>query len=1331
MASPDRNLNTPVRFRAGGVLRPGDLYIRRSIDERALRVLREGEIVFALGSRQTGKSSLLRQLQRQLGASHRVAVISLDTPTTTDDGAQFAESVIDSLFKALAIDESESESVGARLRVLAPGLRIERVFEHVTKLDARPLVVLFDEVDSTQRLPKAVASDFWVSCRAVWQSLHPRVTFGFFGVMDPDLVAHDRERTPFNIGQRLSLDELPRDNFDLEQLRTLSDDPGKFLDEVFEWTAGHPYLTQKVFVARQDARQKSVEQHVREVFLLDGLTSDSCLRSVDNQFRGSSSAREDETALRLASARDDDREIGEMLAIYQRIRRAETVTELPADRVKRRLALAGLTAPRQTSSSSDRVLAPRNRIFESVFDDRWIEQKLSSLSRPLLDQTLRWIANQRNDSDLLRGAALEEAERHIASTPDITNDERQFVTASRVAADAEAARRRRSARLVGGVIVLLSVAGTVTSAWFAKEAVQQRDNARQERAAAQDAGELARVERDRAEDAGAAARAERDRAEDARVAALAAESTAQHATRVAQAAQREEMEQRRKAERAGQFARSAARRAEQSEVVARRNAVRAEAQALARLASDSVVHADTAQRTADATRDYPQLETETVSAEERGTVLESLSRAVRSAWDSPVVHSRGGIGPIQPGDSVELSTTGEQLIVVRAPSAATTATPTLLRWTEPWSGGPSQAFRDATPREVQWEPRSNTLFVSTDEGALYRWPSGSAPSRMIDEGCPIVRVSRVRSVLCVDGRADEGAWCSLSGACTAITTAPAVQWRESNSIAVASDARLLWLAAGEQSVLLRASSQRDGEWLRELLSVSSSARLADIRYVTAVDTHSAGLAAWISLDTRGDVVRWSTDLAVPRPARWRSAALQFPENYGLAAQRVVPAPDGYGALVLSAGRVALLSFDPRFVDETDARVLPGRDWVGVGWRDNAPVAISRDGSLHHWRRSESWSIATSMHTLRWTGWGTRDGRARYLATIDDTSMLTVRDADTARRIASFSADATSRPVWNSQGALAWTARNAVFVWSGIGALRSLPVGFDVTELQWFDTRTLQLVGDNGARRSLDIASGRVSEQVAAPCVQTGYPLREAGGRRVYDCAIATDGGSARQLFMDRTPLGAFNFSRLSAAAISGATTLWVGVAGIDGLLRFGQPLPSQPTTIALPTGSNVDNLDASATHLAALLRNGESASVWLRPLSESRTDASTWTATGGTFEGNTLLFQWLDEQRLLVATTRRIMVIDRRGDARSIAFEPSSGVFRHVASSPSGDRIVVTDSHGTSRIIALSHTTLAQILPPPSPPSSAQPTAMFVRPSITAQMIRFIRGNYREFCRNQ
>jgi hypothetical protein len=28
-------------------------------------------------------------------------------------------------------------------------------------------------------------------------------------------------------------------------------------------------------------------------------------------------------------------------------------------------------------------------------------------------------------------------------------------------------------------------------------------------------------------------------------------------------------------------------------------------------------------------------------------------------------------------------------------------------------------------------------------------------------------------------------------------------------------------------------------------------------------------------------------------------------------------------------------------------------------------------------------------------------------------------------------------------------------------------------------------------------------------------------------------------------------------------------------------------------------------------------------------------------------------------------------------------------------------------------------------------SAMFVRPSITAQMIRFIRGNYREFCRNQ
>jgi hypothetical protein len=37
----------------------------------------------------------------------------------------------------------------------------------------------------------------------------------------------------------------------------------------------------------------------------------------------------------------------------------------------------------------------------------------------------------------------------------------------------------------------------------------------------------------------------------------------------------------------------------------------------------------------------------------------------------------------------------------------------------------------------------------------------------------------------------------------------------------------------------------------------------------------------------------------------------------------------------------------------------------------------------------------------------------------------------------------------------------------------------------------------------------------------------------------------------------------------------------------------------------------------------------------------------------------------------------------------------------------------------------------PTQRSDAFRRAMFVRPSITAQMIRFIRGNYREFCRNQ
>jgi CRISPR-associated protein Csx17 len=67
------------------------------------------------------------------------------------------------------------------------------------------------------------------------------------------------------------------------------------------------------------------------------------------------------------------------------------------------------------------------------------------------------------------------------------------------------------------------------------------------------------------------------------------------------------------------------------------------------------------------------------------------------------------------------------------------------------------------------------------------------------------------------------------------------------------------------------------------------------------------------------------------------------------------------------------------------------------------------------------------------------------------------------------------------------------------------------------------------------------------------------------------------------------------------------------------------------------------------------------------------------------------------------------------------------------DLFVVESANGmpSARAKALLKTALFETTSAELMDAAVGQLAMFVRPSITAQMIRFIRGNYREFCRNQ
>ncbi len=1295
MADPHHEL-TP-RLRAGGKLIAGDLYVQRAADRRVHAALASGGVVVVLGGRQTGKSSLLERARKALQSSERIFVwISLEGATTASSEEQFFATLIHETTRAFARDEAQRARQWAKDNAaLAPAVRWGAVVEQLVRAaPERAVIFLLDELDSVLRLPGRQAHEFWVQCRRIYQELAPQVAMAFAGVLEPDLLRTDKDVTPFNIGERVNLDDLPREDFDPRWIASLSPHPAKLLDEVYAWTSGHPYLTQRLLIEKQRSPDDSVEAIVQRT-LFDDVSSDHCLRAINGFFDRTTSERADDSIDDRLGARLDEREIAQMLAIYRRVRSGEEVAFDTSDRAVLRMRLTGLLIDREAASRGRR-LVQRNRVFERVFDEAWIEHKLSLLHRPLLDQTLRWIEGGRRTEDLLRGAALDDAERRVADSTDVTEDERQFAAASRREANLQEARRRRSALLVTGAIVVASVGGTGTSLWFyareraaAKEASEQsfvaqreRSVAEQRRAEADDAGIAARAAAAEARAAEARAREQRDLAErrraeadDAGIAARAAEATA---SRLAQ----QQLVATRQAERSADAAVYAS-------ASAQRSALLAESQALRPLVTGSELRPDLVRRAANVVRDYNQIEHDSVSAEDRGLVLASLSSLVRAAWDTPIRRSVGRIANLDPrADTVLLSGNGDEAAVLRISRESTSVEPNRLsRWSQLDAVRPSVAeFAGGVPARAQWAPDGDVLFVGTKDAKLFRWDRQRAPT-LVAERCNVFQVADRDRVLCIERTENRARWCNGAGACWPVDAPPALRWSSSAAIGVRPASFDVWPLVPTQPQHLTVSATRVWGTAAVQASTEDLQRLAAILVISAVPSQRGNdPPQWLGVGNDGDVIRW-------RDARPATAALALPQTLDFITTRAAPSPDGRAAMVLSnRGRAALLTFDPARIDETEVRMLDGRDWLEVGWRDGAPVAVDSSGTLHRWERGERWSVDVDQPDIRWAAWGGGASGSDRLATLGADNVLVIRDGRTAARIRTLRLERSlddAAPVWSPDATLAWTDRSGLRLWRASSAIETVPLTMRTRRLDWTSATVLRLEGDNGEWRSLDVGTHQLGQLQESPCGRPGAPLSPSDARRWYGCVVrdgSLDSGLAMDLYIDSVRLRRFNGTINAVSGVDGGP-LWVASPNTTEILRFdaiGPDAAATPLVIA-PRGV-VQRLAANRGNVAVVSSEGGRARLWLASAgsgAEVRELAA--------HDDQTIELRWIDGHRLLWATQRRISVLTPDAPNASLTFEAISGVYRTVSVANSGDRMMVIDSRSKANIIALGPEALAAV----------------------------------------
>jgi formylglycine-generating enzyme required for sulfatase activity len=349
-------------YTVGGTVQAGGgIYIKRKADDELLALCRRGEFVYILSSRQIGKSSLVVRTAEQLEQEDiQCVIVDLSAIGVNVSADEWYLGILNEISISLSLHTNIFTWWDDR-RQLGPTQRLLNFFRDVLLNEvSNRVVIFFDEIDSTLSIP--FSDDFYAALRSLYnaRSTYPeleRLSVVLIGVATPSDLIADNRRTPFNIGRRVELTD-----FTLEEAQPLSAGLGingeVVLEWVFEWTRGHPYLTQLMCASLAKGGES--------------LTKDAVRNTVELLFRGEQGRRDNNLQFVRDMLTKRAPDVRRVLTTYRNIRLGKSVADDERSAEKAHLKISGVVR------RENGLLKLRNPIYENTFDTNWINESMPS-----------------------------------------------------------------------------------------------------------------------------------------------------------------------------------------------------------------------------------------------------------------------------------------------------------------------------------------------------------------------------------------------------------------------------------------------------------------------------------------------------------------------------------------------------------------------------------------------------------------------------------------------------------------------------------------------------------------------------------------------------------------------------------------------------------------------------------------------------------------------------------------------------------------------------------------------------------------------------------------